>query len=212
MGREFIDMFDEWAETYDDTVTGQDPQYKEVFDKYNEILQTVADAAEGNTLEFGVGTGNLSEKLLAKGLNVTGIEPSKEMRELASRKFPQLQIVDGDFLSFPEPQHEVSAIVSTWAFHHLTDDEKEQAISGYAKLLPKGGKVIFADTVFSSEDGRDQLIKEEKDKGYDRLVQDLTTEYYTTMEVLRNIFQTHGFHVTFKQMNRFVYLITAEKA
>lgn len=212
MGREFIDMFDEWAETYDDTVTGQDPQYKEVFDKYNEILQTVADAAEGNTLEFGVGTGNLSEKLLAKGLNVTGIEPSKEMREHASRKFPQLQIVDGDFLSFPELQHEVSAIVSTWAFHHLTDDEKEQAISRYAKLLPKSGKVIFADTVFASEEGRDQLIQEEKDKGYDRLVQDLTTEYYTTMEVLRNIFQTHGFHVTFKQMNRFVYLITAEKA
>ncbi|PAD38138.1 class I SAM-dependent methyltransferase [Terribacillus sp. 7520-G] len=212
MGREFIDMFDEWAETYDDTVTGQDPQYKEVFDKYNEILQTVADAAEGYTLEFGVGTGNLSEKLLAKGLDVTGIEPSKEMREHASRKFPQLKLVDGDFLSFPDPGHEIDTIVSTWAFHHLTDEEKEQAVSAYVKLLSDGGKIIFADTVFSSAEGRSRLIQEEKDKGYDRLVRDLTTEYYTTMEVLRNIFQTQGFHVTFKQMNRFVYLITAEKA
>ncbi|MFP7494881.1 class I SAM-dependent methyltransferase [Terribacillus saccharophilus] len=212
MGREFIDMFDKWAETYDDTVTGQDPQYKEVFDKYDEILQTVADAAEGYTLEFGVGTGNLSEKLLARGLQVTGIEPSKEMREHASRKFPQLQIVDGDFLSFPEPGQQVSTIVSTWAFHHLTDEEKGQAMESYAELLEKGGKVIFADTVFSSAEARSTLIQEEKDKGNDRLVQDLTTEYYTTMEVLRHIFQTKGFHVTFKQMNRFVYLITAEKA
>jgi putative AdoMet-dependent methyltransferase len=212
MGREFIDMFDEWAKSYDDTVTGQDPQYKDVFEKYHEILQSVADAAEGNTLEFGVGTGNLSEKLLAKGLKVTGIEPSKEMREHASRKLPKLAISDGDFLSFTKPLEQVSSIVSTWAFHHLTDHEKDQAIRSYAALLPKGGKIIFADTVFSSEDGRDKLIQAETEKGFDRLVKDLTTEYYTTMEVLEKIFQAHGFYVTFKQMNRFVYLITAEKA
>ncbi|QXE02629.1 class I SAM-dependent methyltransferase [Terribacillus sp. DMT04] len=212
MGREFIDMFDEWAESYDDTVTGQDPQYKDVFENYHDILQAVADAAEGNTLEFGVGTGNLSEKLLAKGLKVTGIEPSKEMREHASRKFPELSITDGDFLSFPEPAEQVSSIVSTWAFHHLTDHEKNHAIASYAALLPKGGKIVFADTVFSSEDGRDKLIQRETEKGYDRLVKDLTTEYYTTIEVLEKIFQAHGFYVTFMQKNRFVYLITAEKA
>lgn len=31
MGREFLSLFDHWADSYDDTVSGHDEQYKEVF-------------------------------------------------------------------------------------------------------------------------------------------------------------------------------------
>ena len=51
-------------------------------------------------LEFGVGTGNLTARLLKAGLKVTGIEPSPAMREKAIAKLETTDIVDGDFLDF----------------------------------------------------------------------------------------------------------------
>lgn len=38
MGREFIDLFEEWSKSYDDTVGGHDIEYQEVFKHYDGIL------------------------------------------------------------------------------------------------------------------------------------------------------------------------------
>ncbi len=61
MGREFLGIFEEWADTYDDSVKGIDRQYAAVFDKYDIILNEVVNHSHGNILEFGVGTGNLTK-------------------------------------------------------------------------------------------------------------------------------------------------------
>lgn len=79
MGTEFNGLFDEWAHTYDSFVQGEDIQYKEVFAHYEDILEDVVNKSFGNVLEFGVGTGNLTNKLLLAGRTVYGIEPSREM-------------------------------------------------------------------------------------------------------------------------------------
>lgn len=39
MGREFLSLFDHWAESYDETVSGHDEQYEEVFRRYPAILK-----------------------------------------------------------------------------------------------------------------------------------------------------------------------------
>ncbi|KEF36179.1 methylase involved in ubiquinone/menaquinone biosynthesis [Schinkia azotoformans MEV2011] len=211
MGREFIELFDEWAESYDNTVVGHDEEYKEVFEGYDEILEEVASKVNGTVIEFGVGTGNLSKKLLEKGHNVIGIEPSKEMRAMAKQKVPTLSLLDGDFLNLPELNIKIDAIVSTWAFHHLTDEEKNVAIGKYGHLLEKGGKVVFADTVYENSDAKRAIIEDAEQKGYKNLVDDLNREYYTMQDVLREQFTEHGFYITFKQLNKFVWLIEAEK-
>lgn len=61
MGREFIDLFEEWSKSYDDTVSGHDIEYQEVFKHYDRILDSVTDRAHGHVLEFGVGARNLNE-------------------------------------------------------------------------------------------------------------------------------------------------------
>jgi putative AdoMet-dependent methyltransferase len=210
MGREFVDLFDHWAESYDQAVTGKDLEYQKVFLNYENILQEVANLADGNVIEFGVGTGNLTQKLLEKGANVTGIEPSAAMRNIARSKLPDVPMLNGDFLDF-QVNGPADAFVSTYAFHHLEDSEKARAIKKYSSLLSKGGKVIFADTVFKSEEVKQDFIKEAKMNHFLSLAQDLETEYYTTIPVLEEIFQSNGFSVQFKQLNRFVWLIYAVK-
>ncbi|WP_270179386.1 class I SAM-dependent DNA methyltransferase [Alkalihalobacillus sp. CinArs1] len=211
MGREFIDLFERWADSYDTTVSGQDEEYRDVFKGYTQILASVAHASVGNVLEFGVGTGNLTAILLDKGLSVTGVEPSKAMRDKAKERFPKLTLLDGDFLDYPELEHSVQTIVSTYAFHHLTDTEKEEAIHKYSQLLSENDKIVFADTAFQNEDARTKMHEKVKSQGYLNLLQDLQTEYYTTIPVLEELFKKNGFEVAFTQLNDFVWLIEAVK-
>ncbi|MGK7376556.1 class I SAM-dependent DNA methyltransferase [Planococcus sp. 1R117A] len=210
MGREFVEIFDEWVHTYDDSVYGKDKEYEDVFVKYDEILQAVADLAISPVVEFGVGTGNLTEKLLARGLEVTGIEPNQAMREVTAGKLAELKLMDGDFLQFDD-KIKAKTFVSTYAFHHLTDEEKAQAFQLYAEKLPVGGKVVFADTVFESLEAKQQKIEFEASRGYVNLVEDLNREYYTTLPAMKELIETAGFSVEFTQLNGYVWLIEATK-
>ena len=211
MGREFIELFEDWAEYYDDTVSGHDNEYREVFKGYEEILDQVVDKSSGHVLEFGVGTGNLTARLLEAGLEVTGVEPSTSMREKAIAKLKNhTDIVDGDFFDF-HVEKQVDTIVSTYAFHHLTDEEKQKAMAIYSKLLHSGGKIVFADTMYPSKEEHIRAIEEAKNAGFLNLATDLATEYYPTIPFLKNIMEENGFKVTFDRCNQFVWIVEAEK-
>ncbi|MGO4370121.1 class I SAM-dependent DNA methyltransferase [Paenibacillus sp. 2TAB19] len=211
MGTEFNKLFDEWSEHYDQTVTGHDVQYKEVFDRYDDILNAVAARASGTVVEFGVGTGNLTQKLLAKGLRVYGIEPSAGMRAQFGKRQLAATLLEGDFLDYPAIEESIDTIVSTYAFHHLTDEEKGLAIAQYAAWLGDGGKIIFADTAFQDEAARHSIETAAEAAGYMELLNDLRTEYYTTLDVLESLFKENGFHVSFHSLNRYVWLMEAVK-
>lgn len=211
MGREFLDIFEDWASDYDQSVSGSDPEYVAVFENYENILSEVTRLAVGNVLEFGIGTGNLSKKLMEKGHQVIGVEPSEPMRAIAKQKMPQLKIVDGDFLSFPKISIPIQTIASTYAFHHLTDQEKEEAVVKAKEMLPLDGKIIIGDTMFKSQEEKDNTIQDAKQKGFTNLVEDLEREYYPTLDVIESALEKNGFDVTFKQMNHFVWIATAER-
>ncbi|WP_042149274.1 class I SAM-dependent methyltransferase [Paucisalibacillus sp. EB02] len=210
MGREFLEIFEEWAEDYDKTVTGRDPEYIEVFRDYQTILQAVSDNSFGNILEFGVGTGNLTEKLLDKGHRVIGIEPSSAMREITKAKLPESIVLDGDFLHYPKPNLPINTIVSTYAFHHLTDEEKEMAVNQFSMLLTTGDRVVFADTMFESVQELQRKIDEAVEAGFTNLAEDLRREYYPLTKTIEKIFVENNFTINFKQMNEFVWLIIAK--
>ncbi|WP_017379203.1 class I SAM-dependent methyltransferase [Paenisporosarcina sp. TG-14] len=210
MGREFVEIFDEWVHSYDESVSGKDPEYRDVFAKYDEILLAVAKKSFGTVVEFGTGTGNLTAKLIAAGYSVIGIEPNAAMRTVTAKRFPELTIIDGDLLVFEAPQ-KVDTFVSTYVFHHLKDPDKEKALSLYASLLPIGGKIVFADTVFTSEEAKQAQISKERARGFNNVADDLEREYYTTIPVLTETFEKAGFTVQFEQMNDFVWLMDAIK-
>ncbi|MDZ5470893.1 class I SAM-dependent methyltransferase (plasmid) [Bacillus sp. 31A1R] len=210
MGKEFIELFEEWADSYDDSVTGHDIEYKAVFLNYETILTQVAKRSFGQVLEFGPGTGNLTEKLLSYGLTVTAVEPSSSMRKIAIEKLQnRANVIDGDFMNFPESNYQT--IVSTYAFHHLTDQEKSEAVASYGKLLASGGKIVFADTMYESVEAYKEAIADATEKGFHNLAEDLQREYYTTIPVLKEILETNGFSVSFEQMNDFVWIMEGAK-
>jgi len=70
LSREFVNIFDDWIHSYEASVTGEDPEYRDVFEGYDNILNEVASRATGTVLEFGTGTGNLTAKLVERGHNI----------------------------------------------------------------------------------------------------------------------------------------------
>ena len=211
MGREFVDIFDGWADSYEASVAGKDPEYQDVFEDYETILNEVAKRVTGTIIEFGTGTGNLTAKLLEAGHSVIGIEPNTKMLEVTAKRFPAITVIDGDLLEFDVQNENIDAIVSTYVFHHLTDEEKEIALKKYANLLSENGKVVFADTVFLTEETKQAQISKERNRGYLHVVEDLEREYYTTIPVLKDLFSEAGFQVEFVKMNDYVWLMDATK-
>ncbi len=148
---------------------------------------------------------------MESGYEVTGVEPSAAMREKASGKLPSLSLFEGDFIHFPDPSKPVHTIVSSFAFHHLTDLEKERAVKQFAGILQPMGRIVFADTVFETVEHKAVMVNKAREQGFMDLAEDLEREYYTTLAELRRIFTSTGFHVTFEQMNDFVWIIKAVK-
>lgn len=210
MGREFVEIFDEWIDSYDASVSGEDPEYRDVFEKYEDILLAVTHKSFGNVIEFGTGTGNLTEKLLKAGYNVIGIEPNDAMRRVTAERFPEISVVDGDLLAF-NVEYNIDTFVSTYVFHHLTDVEKGKALQKYASLLSTGGKIVFADTIFITEQAKIDQIEKERSRGFNNVADDLEREYYTTIPVLERAFKDAGFTVQFERMNDYVWLMDATK-
>ena len=209
----FNDLFNIWSNDYDQTVTQTDGEYVEVFKNYDHILEETVNqislAKDALVVDIGSGTGNLAHMAFQKGYTAIGLEPNEKMRNLSSMKYPHIPVKAGSFLTLPLEARSIDAIVSSYAFHHLSDYEKGDAIRLMASKLRPQGKIIIADTMYASPEASHALLEEALNKNALHLVEDLKSEFYTTHEVLRNLFEANGFHVSFKSMNKFVWILTA---
>jgi SAM-dependent methyltransferase len=75
-------------------------------------------------VEVGAGTGKATELLAARGLQVTAVEPSSEMADLARSKlarWPGVTVVESAFEDW-EPGERFDAVVSVQAWHWVARD------------------------------------------------------------------------------------------
>lgn len=70
---------------------------------------------------------------------------------------------------------------------------------------------MFADTMYESEEDYKRSIVKAKSEGFHNLANDLETEYYTTIPVLKNRLENNSFSVTVKRCNDFVRLMEGVK-
>jgi len=209
--RDFSNLFDRWAPVYDKTVFEEGGEYHEVFEGYEQILDTIKEeiASCQSVLEIGCGTGNLAKKLDEHGFDVTCIEPSEEMRKAARQKLPAVSIVDGNFLHVPI-EKSFDAIVSSYAFHHLTHEDKKKAIAYLKQYMNPFGRIVMADTMFESKAYKKALFEHVINQGSEALLADLKSEYYEYLGDMVALFEAAGFNVSKKKMNKYVWIITAK--
>lgn len=142
---EHASRFDEHAADYDES---QDSE------EYKACAGLVIDRADPGpeevVLDLGCGTGAIALALAPDAKRVVGRDISDGMLEQAREKAEKRNLTNVEFGEgrFREPNYseEVDVVVSNFAMHHLSDDEKREAISVIAGLGPR--KFVLGDVMF----------------------------------------------------------------
>jgi ubiquinone/menaquinone biosynthesis C-methylase UbiE len=108
-----------------------------------ELFRMLAVAPGTSVLDVGCGTGNYTRELAARGLVMTGLEPSEEMLSKARAKSSTIAWVPGRAEALPFADETFAAAVTTLTIHHMTD--RPRAFAKVRRILQPGARfAIFA--------------------------------------------------------------------
>lgn len=180
--------FDLWADGYDESVNLSEYSDEYPFAGYKEVLNSIYWQAREkenlNILDIGFGTGVLTTQLYKAGCNITGIDFSKNMIDIARPKMPNAKLINWDFSKgIPEEIKHLffDFIISTYAIHHLTDIQKISFIKSLALMLNENGKILIGDVSFSTRNG----YNESREKY--RQIWDDDEIYFVAEEIKNNL-------------------------
>jgi 2-polyprenyl-3-methyl-5-hydroxy-6-metoxy-1,4-benzoquinol methylase len=143
------DHFAVRAEDYDTT----DYRLKYVDEMAAAILERLPEKDGLEILDFGAGTGLLTERLAPHVASIVAVDVSPSMiaklREKASSLPCRLQTLQLDLTNGDLPSLEVDGIVSTMTFHHI--EEPAALLKRLHTLLRPGGFIALCD--IDREDG-----------------------------------------------------------
>lgn len=131
--------------------------YEEMAEFYDMIYGDVHDAdfylleaknAKGPVLEVGCGTGRILLRLLAKGIDITGLDISEAMLGVLKRNAAAMglksNIVQGDMRDFRLNRRFKLIIVPYRGFlHMLTEADQKKALACFLEHLEPGGRLIL---------------------------------------------------------------------
>ncbi len=200
--------FDAWAHQYDATVA----EAEWGFERYDEILDRVVELAAvppgGRVLDLGTGTGNLAGRFLERGVEVTGVDLSREMLQRAKAKYPTLETVEGHFEDLSRVQGLYDAIVSSYALHHIPDERKARVIRHLQRFLKPGGRIVIADYAFQNVQHRERVRAELLASGREHWWREIEQEYYADLAYLFELLCDYPCEVQREQWTPFVWILT----
>jgi SAM-dependent methyltransferase len=186
-----------------------------MFGEYDRVLDTAAAYCEPeknsnkSVLDIGVGTGNLAARFLERGMQVVGVDPSPDMRRICSNKYPEMKVMPGDFLKYPRSLSPVDVIVSTYAFHHLTEKEKTRAVPLFKKHLKPGGRIVLTDFMFKNALERERTARTIRETTGEDMLAAFESEYPALYDDLLPLFEREGFKVDGEQLTVSVWILRA---
>ncbi|MFD3158553.1 methyltransferase domain-containing protein [Haloimpatiens sp. FM7330] len=202
--------FDNWANTYDECIQKDNTKGKiPIYINYDKVLEEVYDNAIKNknsdvkVLDIGVGTGNLSKKFLVQRYNIIGIDQSREMLNVAKRKLPNLKVRLGEFLKIPFENNTFDIIVSTYAFHHLNDEEKKAAFKEMFRVLNNDGIIVLGDLMFKSKTDKEKVLSEFTQEQ----IEEVEDEYYSNIELLKTEVNKYNKKLKYKRIDILNFMV-----
>jgi ubiquinone/menaquinone biosynthesis C-methylase UbiE len=126
-----------WAETYDrpgnPLVTREQPVVWELLDAL----------PPGRALDAACGTGRHAAHLVERGHDVTGVDSSPEMLDLARAGVPRARFLEGNLHDLPVEDGEFDLAVCALALGHC--DDLRAPVTELARAVRAGGSVVLSD-------------------------------------------------------------------
>jgi ubiquinone/menaquinone biosynthesis C-methylase UbiE len=139
---------------------------------FGAVLDAVVERAEpqanDRVIDLGAGTGYVSLALAPQVDRVVAADLAKPMvdalaEKAASRSLGNVHPVVVDLSHLELPESSVDLVVSNYALHHLTDDDKVALVARASRWLRPGGRLVVADMMFGrGASQRDRAIIRDK--------------------------------------------------
>lgn len=127
-------IYDSSGDQYDFTRSADPYLVTKIFD----LLQP---HSSGMHLDIGCGTGNYTMALAAKGLNFTGVDPSKKMLDLARTKAAHIPWLLDSAENIPADNDSFDNIIATLTLHHWSD--LNAGFTELHRVLKNHGKIVI---------------------------------------------------------------------
>ena len=99
----------------------------------------------GDTVcDIGCGPAHIARYLSQRGVNVIGLDVSREMVAQARALNPDLEIRQGDMLGLDVPNESWAGIVAFYSIIHIPRAEVVSALSELARCLRPGGRLLMS--------------------------------------------------------------------
>jgi putative AdoMet-dependent methyltransferase len=203
--------FDRQASTYDQQVKKVDDfsvhqDYEEALDL---TLQWVSPRVGEKGLDIGIGTGNLASRFTAKGIQMCGIDQSREMLKQCQSKHPSIETKLGNFLAIPYLDGQFDFIVTSYALHHLTDEQKLLALAEMRRVLKPHGRICITDLMFESGDKRNEYYKALRNANQEEIIEQIEDEYFADRSTLIKWLEENDYVTKQYQINYILHILLA---
>lgn len=185
---------------------------------YRDVLRWVVRKAQiapsSRVLELGSGTGNLSELIASCG-ELVSVDVSENMEAVAKLKVRHLtnrRFIKADILEvFTKEIGKFDAVISTYAVHHLTDQEKQQLFALVFDRLLLGGRAVFGDLMVLNSSEKEEKIQQYFAKGDQATAQAIRKEFFWSLESAIGDLERLGFKARAKRFSDLSYGVIAQK-
>lgn len=214
MRSEHADDFnhDAYASTYDAQVADETNPIRTGYRRALDWIRSVV-AECSSILDLGTGTGNVIAAFPAN-VRWVAVDVSRQMMAVARRKLEgrAVDFVESDLLEYVERPDVQSfdAVVSAYALHHLTEEEKGRLLRRVPDLLGSDGKAAFVDLMYLNERHRDELLGRYRDSCRD-IVEGIREEFFWDVEKTRRMLDRDRWIVTIERFSELSWGILLER-
>lgn len=207
-----VGCHDGQADFYDKSVRENSTGY--IRENYFNILNTVINSLnlenKMKVLDIGIGTGLLTERM-PNDLELYGIDISEKMMDKIKEKSLKVNLQIGNFCNIPFQDKYFDRIVSTFAFHHLKDKEKEEAFIEMDRVLKPYGYLVIGDFMIENDEEMNLLIKKFTNENRNDMLQELQDENFTNIKKTIKFLHTLNYDITYKKGSTLTWILSAQK-
>jgi putative AdoMet-dependent methyltransferase len=203
------------ADSYDDRVSknAQQPgnylreNYFAILDR---VIELCASRPGMRVLDIGIGTGLLAERMPVS-IELHGVDISVRMlAKLRGKELPAV-LQQADFLHLPYGARHFDLVVTTFAFHHVTQEDKQGALAEMDRVLRPDGSLIIADLMFENDAQKNEMVSKFRDERRDDMLEEINDEYFTDISTAATILRTFGYEMQYERGSTITWILSATK-
>ncbi|MGY5880550.1 MAG: class I SAM-dependent methyltransferase [Candidatus Thorarchaeota archaeon] len=139
------DSYDKMGERYHRTRDNQ--KFNSELEKFTELLPSSSEV-----LDAGCGVGTpVSQFLVKKGFNVTGVDISKKLIDLAKQNIPEASFYQKNILNMDFPNDSFDGIICVYTLWHIPRTDHSSIIENFCRMLKNNGILVLNTGIFESD-------------------------------------------------------------